>query len=102
MKGLTAHHTGMKKVFLAVGVAILASGCATDAKVEAARRQPTYDAAGVIIGYEERIAGRTILFDKNGKPVGERWQDLRNDGTNPGNSGVSVIVSPGESTKKLD
>jgi uncharacterized protein RhaS with RHS repeats len=92
----------MRKTIFAIGVAVLAVGCASEPIVETARRQNTYDSAGRLVGYEERIAGRTILFDLKGRPVGERWQDLRNDGSNPGNAGISVIVQPEDRSKQVD
>ena len=92
----------MRRTILVVAVAVLTVGCASEPKVESARRQNTYDSSGRIVGYEERVAGRTILYDLRGRPVGERWQDLRNDGTNPGNPGISVIVQPDDRTKKVD
>ena len=81
-----------------LAVAIIAAGCATDSGFETGRRENLVDASGRVVGYQQRIEGRTIMFDTQGNRTGERWLDNRNDGANPGNKGIAVSVEPvGES-----
>ena len=46
------------------------------------------DASGNVIGYEQRTKTGSIVLDENGRPIGERFIDLRSKGTNPRGSGV--------------
>src|ERR671922_2487778 len=46
---------------------------------------------GKIVAYEERVKGGAILRDLNGKRIGNRWADLRSRGTNPHNSGLTIV-----------
>ena len=43
------------------------------------------------MGYEERVAGGAVLLDVRGRAVGERWEDMRSRGSNPGNSGLAIM-----------
>ncbi|HLX79255.1 MAG TPA: hypothetical protein VKS43_01595 [Burkholderiales bacterium] len=52
---------------------------------------PRNNEQGELVGYEERIAGGSILRDFNGKVVGERWVDMRSRGSNPRNKGLAVV-----------
>lgn len=47
---------------------------------------------GRVIGYEERVPGGAILRNLQGRRVGGRFVDLRSQGTNPGNRGLTIIV----------
>ena len=89
----------MRNGILTVAAAILVTGCAAGPQSEADHRGGMADSFGNVMGHEEHIGGRTRLFDPNGNPVGERWVDLRNEGTNPGNKGISVVVEPVASPK---
>jgi hypothetical protein len=47
---------------------------------------------GDVVGYEERLAGGTVLLrDLKGKPIGNRWTDLRSRSTNAGNKGITIV-----------
>jgi hypothetical protein len=47
---------------------------------------------GKVVGYEERVPGGSILRNLQGRKVGGRFVDLRSQGTNPGNRGLTIIV----------
>lgn len=47
---------------------------------------------GKVVGYEERVPGGSILRNLQGRRVGGRFVDLRSQGTNPGNRGLTIIV----------
>lgn len=49
-------------------------------------------ADGKVVGYEERVPGGSILRSLQGRKVGGRFVDLRSQGTNPGNRGLTIIV----------
>jgi hypothetical protein len=49
-------------------------------------------AEGKVVGYEERVPGGSILRSLHGRKVGGRFVDLRSQGTNPGNRGLTIIV----------
>ena len=88
----------MKSSVLILVAAIFAAGCANDSRNDPAQRENLVDASGRVVGYQQRIEGRTIMFDTQGNRTGERWLDNRNDGANPGNKGIAVSVEPvGES-----
>lgn len=53
---------------------------------------PRFDERGVLIGYEERVRGGSVLHDLNGKKIGGRWDDLRARGTNPQSKGLLIVV----------
>lgn len=81
-----------------LAVSILVAGCANDPGFGTAQRETLVDSSGRVTGYQQRIEGRTIMFDTQGNRTGERWLDNRNDGANPGNKGIAVSVEPvGES-----
>ena len=54
---------------------------------------PRKDESGKIVGYEEPLAPGVVLRDLQGRRVGVRYSDLRSQGTNPGNDGVTVIIT---------
>ncbi|MGH8669137.1 MAG: hypothetical protein ACREUH_07855 [Burkholderiales bacterium] len=47
---------------------------------------------GKVVGYEELVPGGSVLRSLNGRKVGGRFVDLRSQGTNPGNRGLTIIV----------
>ena len=47
---------------------------------------------GKVVGYEELVPGGSVLRSLNGRKVGGRFIDLRSQGTNPGNRGLTIIV----------
>ena len=49
-------------------------------------------AEGKVVGYEERVPGGAILRNLQGRKVGGRFVDLRSQGSNPGNRGLTIIV----------
>ena len=53
---------------------------------------PRRDESGKIIGYEEPLAPGVVLRDLSGRRVGVRYSDLRSQGTNPNNEGITVII----------
>ena len=53
---------------------------------------PRFNDRGRIIGYEERVRGGSVLRDLNGKKIGGRFVDVRSRGSNPGNSGLMIVV----------
>jgi hypothetical protein len=55
---------------------------------------PRHDANGTVMGYEEPIAGGTVLRNVDGRRIGTRYADLRSRGTNPGNEGLTITVMP--------
>jgi hypothetical protein len=57
---------------------------------------PRRDEKGAIVGYEEPLPPGVVVRDLQGRRVGVRYTDLRSRGTNPGSSGVTVIVNPAE------
>ena len=54
--------------------------------------EPRFDESGVLVGYEEKVRGGTVLRDLNGRRIGTRYADLRSRGSNPNNKGLTIIV----------
>ena len=54
---------------------------------------PRKDESGKIIGYEEPQTAGVVVRDLQGRRIGVRYNDLRSKGTNPGNDGVTVIIT---------
>lgn len=46
----------------------------------------------VVIGYEERVRGGSVLRDLNGRRIGGRFVDSRSRGTNPQSKGLLIVV----------
>jgi hypothetical protein len=63
----------------------------TEAVAQTVLYLPRTNEQGELAGYEEPVAGGSILRDFNGKAVGERWVDMRSRGSNPGNKGLAVV-----------
>ena len=40
--------------------------------------EPRFDDRGVLVGYEEKVRGGTVLRDLNGRRIGTRFLDVRN------------------------
>jgi hypothetical protein len=57
---------------------------------------PRRDESGNVIGYEEPVSPGIVLRDLQGRRIGVRYSDLRSQGTNPGNDGVTVIIKKPE------
>jgi hypothetical protein len=55
---------------------------------------PRRDANGEVLGYEEAVAGGTLLRNVDGRAVGMRYADLRSRGSNAGNGGISLTFVP--------
>lgn len=58
-------------------------------------------ADGEVVGYEERVPGGSILRNLQGRKVGGRFVDLRSQGTNPGNRGLTIIVHSRPAPERL-
>ena len=69
----------------------LVLGCAAQPNYTPSGRTDLVNADGHVFGYEERIAGGSILRNLSGKVIGERWVDMRNRGSNPGNGGIAIV-----------
>ena len=54
--------------------------------------EPRFDERGVLVGYEEKIRGGTVLRDLNGRRIGTRFADMRTRANNPNSKGVTIIV----------
>jgi hypothetical protein len=55
--------------------------------------EPRFDEQGVLVGYEEKVAGgATVLRDMNGRRIGTRYADVRTRGNNPRSKGLTIIV----------
>ena len=54
--------------------------------------EPRFDERGVLVGYEEKIRGGTVLRDLNGRRIGTRFIDVRSRGNNPNSKGLTIIV----------
>lgn len=54
--------------------------------------EPRFDERGVLVGYEEKVRGGTVLRDLNGRRIGTRYADVRSRATNPNNKGLTIIV----------
>jgi hypothetical protein len=48
--------------------------------------EPRFDERGVLVGYEEKVRGGTVLRDLNGRRIGTRFVDLRSG------KGLTIIV----------
>jgi hypothetical protein len=55
---------------------------------------PRRDASGQVVGYEEPIAGGTLLRDIDGRRIGMRYSDLRSRGSNANNGGITLTFLP--------
>jgi len=64
--------------------------------------EPRFDERGVLVGYEEKVRGGTVLRDLNGRRIGTRYADVRSRATNPKNKGLTIIVhsAPAAATTK--
>ena len=56
---------------------------------------------GKVVGYEELVPGGSILRNLRGRKVGGRFVDLRSQGTNPGNRGLTIIVHSKPAPERL-
>ena len=54
--------------------------------------EPRFDEHGVLVGYEEKVRGGTVLRDMNGRRIGTRYADARSRGNNPNTRGLTIIV----------
>jgi hypothetical protein len=54
--------------------------------------EPRFDERGVLVGYEEKIRGGTVLRDLNGRRIGTRFADMRTRANNPNSKGLTIIV----------
>ena len=54
--------------------------------------EPRFDERGVLVGYEEKIVGGTVLRDLNGRRFGTRFVDARTRANNPNSKGLTIIV----------
>ena len=72
-----------------LAASVLAFGCAMQPAYQG--RTSLTNADGHVVGYEERVAGGSILRNLNGKVIGERWVDMRSRGSNPGNGGIAIV-----------
>ena len=48
--------------------------------------EPRFDERGVLVGYEEKVRGGTVLRDLNGRRIGTRFVDVRSG------KGLTIIV----------
>ena len=49
------------------------------------------DADGGLVGYEQRLKGRSVVRDSDGRPIGSRVIDLRGQGSNPRSAGPLLL-----------
>jgi hypothetical protein len=54
--------------------------------------EPRFDERGVLVGYEEKVRGGTVLRDLNGRRIGTRYIDMRSRANNPNSKGLTIIV----------
>jgi hypothetical protein len=54
--------------------------------------EPRFDERGILVGYEEKIRGGTVLRDLNGRRIGTRFADVRTRANNPNSRGLTIIV----------
>jgi hypothetical protein len=54
--------------------------------------EPRFDDQGVLVGYEEKVRGGTVLRDLNGRRIGTRFVDARTRANNPNSKGLTIIV----------
>ena len=54
--------------------------------------EPRFDDNGVLVGYEEKVRGGTVLRDLNGRRIGTRFVDARTRANNPHSKGLTIIV----------
>jgi len=54
--------------------------------------EPRFDERGILVGYEEKIRGGTVLRDLNGRRIGTRFADMRTRANNPNSRGLTIIV----------
>ena len=54
--------------------------------------EPRFDEHGVLVGYEEKERGGTVLRDLNGRRIGVRFVDARTRANNPRSKGLTIIV----------
>ena len=54
--------------------------------------EPRFDEHGVLVGYEEKVRGGTVLRDLNGRRIGVSWVDIRSRANNPRSKGLTIIV----------
>jgi hypothetical protein len=54
--------------------------------------EPRFDERGVLVGYEEKVRGGTVLRDMNGRRIGTRYSDVRGRANNPNSKGLTIIV----------
>jgi hypothetical protein len=54
--------------------------------------EPRFDERGILVGYEEKIRGGTVLRDLNGRRIGTRFADVRTRANNPNSKGLTIMV----------
>lgn len=62
---------------------------------------PRLNDDGKVIGYEERTRSGAVIRDLAGNHIGNRFSDLRSRGTNPGNTGITVVFGPAEPRERI-
>jgi hypothetical protein len=66
--------------------------------------QPTYyrpmlNEQNEVIGYQQTVPGGTVIRSLDGRRIGARYSDLRSQGSNRGNEGITITFPP---TKPAD
>jgi hypothetical protein len=70
-----------------IGQKELLCDCRTGERIQRlALFEPRFDERGVLVGYEEKVRGGTVLRDLNGRRIGTRFIDLRSG------KGLTIIV----------
>lgn len=60
--------------------------------------KPVLGEAGELIGYEEQTRAGALIRDVAGRPIGNRWSDLRSRNTNSRSRGITIVFRPADAT----
>ena len=53
---------------------------------------PVRGADGTLVGYEEQVRDGAVIRDVNGRPIGNRFADLRSRSTNMRSRGITIVI----------
>jgi hypothetical protein len=56
--------------------------------------RPMLNEKDEVVGYQQTVPGGALIRSVDGRPIGARYGDLRSQGSNRGNEGVTITFPP--------